>query len=167
MRHGDAFVLGLNSTSRWRHVQGAFDLKRLGRRLARAEGAGLRIAAFHHPVDCRLPQDEKNLLVGRESVLPMFARHGLDLIVGGHIHDPYVALSGVRYPEVGRRMVIAVAGTCLSRRTRKGAPNSFNWMEVAADRLTITRYDKRADHAFTPEREHAFRRSPEGWAVAD
>lgn len=168
IQRGDALVLGLNSTSRWRHVQGAFDLPRLERRLGRApRTGGLRVAAFHHPVDCRLPQDEKNLLVGREHAVPMLARHGIDLIVGGHIHDPYVTLSGVRYPGIERTMVIAVAGTCLSRRTRKGAPNSFNWMEIEPSRLKITRYDKRADHAFTPERAHAFARIPQGWAPAD
>ncbi len=58
--HGDVLVMGLNSTSRWRSVQGDFNMERLEQRLSnKPPGTKVHIAAFHHPMDCRKPQDEK------------------------------------------------------------------------------------------------------------
>jgi len=167
---GDVVVTGLNSTSRWRHVQGAFDLERLQRRLTQKKSsAKVHIAAFHHPMDCAKPQDEKNLLKEKEKVIQILEDHDVDLMVGGHIHDPYVTLSKVRYPDTKRDMIISVAGTCTSWRTRKGAPNSFNWIEVdthSVPRIKITRYDQRKDLIFSEVRWHEFiRPNPGGWQV--
>lgn len=172
--HGDVVVTGLNSTSRWRHVQGDFKIDRLEKRLKSRKsdvpgGPKVHIAAFHHPVDCRKPSDEKNLLKDRDRAMALFDEHGVDLIIGGHIHDPYVTLSKVRYPQTKRSMIIGVAGTCLSWRTRPGAPNSFNWIEVdttSGSRIKITRFDQREDKKFTPEQVHQFHcEKGHGWAV--
>ena len=90
-------------------------------------------------------------------------------MIGGHIHDPYVTLSKVRYPNTKRTMIIGVAGTCVSSRTRKDAPNSFNLIEVdtrSVPHLTVTRYDQRQNLGFTVEREHHFSRlDTSGWSV--
>ncbi len=168
--YGDVLITGLNSTNRWRHVQGDFDLRRLETRIQQgARRAKIHIAAFHHPMDCFNPKDEKNLLVKREQTMAVFDRHRVDLMVGGHIHDPYVTLSSVRYPQTRRTMVIGVAGTCLSWRTRAGAPNSFNFIEAdtyAVPKLTITRMDQGPDKRYAPLRAHAFERPDErGWQV--
>ncbi len=166
--HGDVIVTGLNSTSKWRHVQGDFTLDHLEKRLkANKPAAKIHIAAFHHPMDCKKSSDEKNLLQGREEAINLFDRHGVDLIVGGHIHDPFITLSKSRYPGTERSMVIGVAGTCLSWRTRPGAPNSFNLIEVdtrQVPRLTISRYDQRENLSFTIESAHQFvRKEKIGW----
>jgi 3',5'-cyclic AMP phosphodiesterase CpdA len=163
--HGDVLITGLNSTDRWRHIQGQFDLDRLQRRLSSSNvAAKVHIAAFHHPMDCLRPQDEKNLLRKSHETISIFDRHKVDLVVGGHIHDPYVTLSKPRYPHTNRNMVIAVAGTCTSWRTRKGAPNSFNCIDVdttADARLTISRYDLRSGVRFEVEHVHHFSRDPD------
>lgn len=166
--HGDVLVTGLNSTSRWRHVQGNFDLPRVERRLEeKNREPKVHIVAFHHPVDCAKPQDEKNLLVCAPEALPMFAKHHVDLIIGGHVHDPHVALSNTRYPDIGRSIVVGVAGTCLSWRTRKDAPNSFNWIDVdtlGVPTMSIQRYDQRKDFFFYPINEFKFTRpDSQGW----
>lgn len=167
-RHGDVQVIGLNSTSRWRHVQGDFDHERLERRLAAAvTGAKVRIAVFHHPMDCPKPVDEKNLLRGREKVIALLDKYKVDLVMGGHIHDPLAALSDRRYPALSRKLVIAVAGTCTSWRTRKNAPNSFNLIDVNTGgdqpRLTISRHDIAKDCGFVPVSEASFVRGQTGW----
>ncbi len=168
-RHGDVLVMGLNSTSQWRHVQGDFNLPRLERRLKEGTGkAKLLVAAFHHPVDCAKPADEKNLLKGRNEAMRLFDKYGVDLVMGGHIHDPYVTLSGTRYPDVPRSMVLAVAGTSLSSRTRSGASNSFNWIEVdttATPTIAITRFDRGEDFRYEPSVVSRFVRGEGGWAV--
>lgn len=174
-RIGDILVTGLNSTSQWRHVQGAFDCKRLEKRLKAQSESPLssppkvHIAAFHHPMDCAKPQDEKNLLIGRDQVIEILARYRVDLIIGGHIHDPYVALSTVRYPKTERTMIIGVAGTCASWRTRKNAPNSFNLIEVdtrSTPLLTIHRFDQQPNLHFGITSSHRFSKASEaGWQV--
>lgn len=169
---GDVLVTGLNSTSKWRHIQGDFNLKRVERRLIENKTkAKVHIAAFHHPMDCIKPQDEKNLLVTREETIQLFDTHCVDLMVGGHIHDPYVTLSKVRYPYTKRNMLIGVAGTCTSWRIRPGAPNSFNLIEVdtkGTPQIEITRYDQRRDLRFEILRTHRFiRRDETGWSVLD
>ena len=166
--HGDVVVAGLNSTSRWRHVQGDFNLQRLENRLKSVQPrAKVLIAAFHHPMDCRRPQDEKNLLCSREGAISLFDRYEVDLMIGGHIHDPYVTLSKVRYPNTRRNMVIGVAGTCTSWRTRADSPNSFNLIEVdtrSTPRIVFSRFDQRENKRFTMEHVHKFSRpDANGW----
>lgn len=165
-------VTGLNSTSRWRHVQGDFNIERIKKRLCPPhENVKVRIAAFHHPMDCAKGVDEKNLLCNRNDTIRALDEASIDLVVGGHVHDPYITLSGVRYPFIERKMILSVAGTCLSWRTRKGAPNSFNLIDVEPDaepgpKLKVTRYDSRENKLYTPELEHRFQRNGrEGWAV--
>lgn len=170
--HGGVQLTCLNSTSRWRHVQGDFDLERIEGRLRVKEPATqFRIAALHHPMDCPKETDEKNLLKGRVKTMEIFERAGIDLVLGGHIHDPYVTLSEDRYPEVKRRMILAVAGTCLSWRIRKDAPNSFNLIEIGTQlesSVSITRYDIGADKLFRPQPgpRRFVRRGETGWLTS-
>lgn len=168
---GDILVTGLNSCSRWRHIQGALKLDRVSQRLSeKNHKAKIHIVTFHHPMDCAKPQDEKNLLKNRDQTMQLFDRKQVDLIIGGHIHDPYVTLSKVRYPETERNMIIGVAGTCLSWRTRSGAPNSFNLIEADTTtgqaRLSITRYDQLDTGKFFAIRTNRFiRKDANGWSV--
>lgn len=169
-QQGDVLITGLNSTSRWRHIQGAFNIPRIDKRLQTKTKTTVHIAAFHHPVDCAKPQDEKNLLTNRDETLQLFEKHNIDLVIGGHIHDPHVSLSHIRYPTIQRRMILAVAGTCLSWRTRAGAPNSFNFIEVetkTTPQIAITRYDQTSDLKFMPLTTHKFERTPQGsWQLS-
>lgn len=167
---GDISITGLNSTSKWRHIQGALSLKRIRPPLERAHRhTGIRIVAIHHPMDCAKHVDEKNLIKNRDDVASVLAELGTDLILSGHIHDPYVSLSDARYPNLQRRMIIAVAGTCLSSRTRSGQPNSFNLIKIDTARdssIKITRMDLAPDGEFKAS-AHApasFERRDGGWS---
>ncbi|MBC7419192.1 MAG: metallophosphoesterase [Bdellovibrio sp.] len=163
-------VFTLNSTSRFRHVQGELNANQIKKIINGIQKkTGVRIACFHHPMDCPKRVDEKNLLRNRDEAMRVFAKTEVDLILGGHIHDPYVSLSGERYPQVQRQSIISVAGTCLSWRTRSGAPNSFNLIDVEVEehqqpRLIISRYDLQKDFKFTPILVQSFYRdSVQGW----
>ncbi len=165
---GGVELLGLASTSRWRHVQGGLNDARLARRLALlSPQAKVRIAMFHHPLDCAKAVDEKNLLVDRDETVKELTAARIDLVLGGHIHDPFVTLSRDRYPQAERTMILAVAGTCLSWRTRSGAPNSFNLVDIETDgqpKITIARCDIGEGHRFRPVEEHRFALTePHGW----
>lgn len=164
-------VFTFNSTSRFRWVQGAMSKKQIKdlvrKKLTKTD---VRIACFHHPVDCPKTVDEKNLLRNRDQVMKVFAQTEMDLVLGGHIHDPLISLSGERYPHIKRQSVISVAGTCLSWRTRAGAPNSFNLIDVDVDpnqqpRMTISRYDLAENGRFGPILVQSFLRDGKlGWS---
>lgn len=158
----DLCITCLNSTSRWRHIQGNFQNFYLEKQFQEDYShCKVRIVAFHHPMDCAKHVDDKNLLKGRNNAIALFDRHNVDMIVSGHIHDPYVSLSEARYPHLQRKMILSVAGTCLSSRTRAGAPNSFNLIEINTDlipNITLTRFDMDSAFLFSPKEVHRFSR---------
>lgn len=161
---GPMEVVALNSTSRWRHVQGRLSSRRIKETAGPPTGR-VRIAAFHHPLDCAAPADEKNLLRNARAALSALAESGVDLVLGGHIHDPHVSLSDTRYPGVCRPLILATAGTCASWRTRLNSPNSFHLIEVTSGpdtSLKISRYELSKEETFRPAAELAFRRAPDG-----
>ncbi|SDW04597.1 metallophosphoesterase family protein [Nitrosomonas communis] len=160
----DLCITCLNSTSRWRHIQGDFQNSYLEKQFQENYSyCKVRIVAFHHPMDCAKHVDDKNLLKSRNHAIALFERHKVDMIVSGHIHDPYVSLSEDRYPHIQRKMILSVAGTCLSSRTRAGAPNSFNLIEINTDlipSITLTRFDMDLWFHFSPKETHRFSRDP-------
>lgn len=171
--HGDVRVTGLASTSRWRHVQGNLNLNHVQDRLVqqgKQSKAKVHIVAFHHPMDCRQHQDEKNLLKGREGAIELFERNGVDLIIGGHIHDPFLSLSTERYPFSKRAMILGVAGTCLSSRTRSGASNSFYVVDVdtkGLPQITIGKFELNSKLQFIQTRVTGYDRDQFGnWRLS-
>jgi 3',5'-cyclic AMP phosphodiesterase CpdA len=141
----DVWITGVNSTSRWRHVQGSLNGERFKKNLEKVKpSAQIRIVAIHHPLDCAKRVDDKNILRNGASAISTFGDAKIDLILSGHVHDPFTTLSSCRYPETKRSMVIAVAGTCISTRTRKDAPNSFNFVEIQTEKtpaISVHRMD--------------------------
>lgn len=167
-------VLALNSTSRFRLVQGELQPSRLKKKLAQsAPETKIKVVLFHHPLACPKRVDTKNILRGCDQVVKTLEEYRVDLILSGHIHDPHVSLSSEAYPHVTRASVIAVAGTCLSWRTRADAPNSFNWIEVDPEgaygpRLCISRYDIQKDEHFRSVFKEEFIRHEDcGWQRAN
>ena len=58
---------------------------------------------------------------------PSYLSHEADLVLGGHIHLPYVSDTCARAkPAAPRPMYCVQAGTALSHRVRHGSPNSIN-----------------------------------------
>lgn len=160
-------IMALNSTRRSRVVQGVLDLKFLKRWLLKNHDSKIRIVVCHHPLDCRKPADEKNLLLNRHEVMPILDSHNVDMVLSGHIHDPYIRLSNERYPQLQKPMIIGVAGTCLSHRTREDANNSFNVIDIEdieTPKLTVSRHDLTADVVFEAKESHRFIRTHnQGW----
>lgn len=163
-------VLALNSTRRSRAIQGEIDLSVLERRLKETmTDHQVRIVVFHHPMDCPKRVDEKNLLTNRKEVIEILSRYDVDVVLSGHIHDPFVCLSAHRYPEIKRPMIIGVAGTCLSTRTRLDANNSFNLLDIQFEekipKLAITRYDLVDESSFEATTSHRFIKCQDkGWS---
>lgn len=137
-------VLGVNTTRPWRHKHGelsARQVERVAARLARAQAGQLRVVVVHQPVAVPDSHDANNLLRGHRAALERWAAAGADVVMGGHIHLPYVIpLTGLARP------VWAVqAGTALSSRTRSGGPNSVNLLrwgaQAPAGECVVERWD--------------------------
>jgi len=127
----DLMVVGVNTTRAWRHKHGevsSTQIDRVSRILEGASVTQLRVVVVHQPVAVTRTEDLHNLLRGHEPALQCWAAAGADMVMGGHIHLPYVLpLHGLARP------VWAVqAGTAVSSRVRNGMPNSVNLLRWGA-----------------------------------
>ena len=99
----------------------------------------------HQPVHVTQPEDETNLLHGHREAVEAWAQAGADLILGGHIHLPYVRPLRDRFPDLQRRVWAVQAGTAVSSRVRGGMPNSVNLIRYAKTKgrkqCVVTRWD--------------------------
>lgn len=120
-------VVGVRTTRRYRHIDGTVSARQVARvaeRLRRSRSA-LKLVVTHQPVHVERREDAHNLLHGRAAALRHWSAAGADLILGGHIHLPFVApLRAVH--GLPREVWAVQAGTAVSRRTRPGVPNSVN-----------------------------------------
>ena len=128
----ELMVVCVNTTRAWRHKHGEVSgqqIDRVARLLTDATDAQLRVVVVHQPIAVTRAEDEQNRLRGHAAALQRWSAAGADLIMGGHIHLPYVlALKGLTRP-----MWAVQAGTAVSLRVRTGAPNSVNLLRCGAD----------------------------------
>ena len=130
----DVLVIGVNTTRPERHKDGEVSkaqVERVVQRLQRARGDQLRVVVTHQPACVLRAEDEKDRLHGGEMALQAWARAGADLVLGGHIHLPYVSNLCARAQATPRPMYCLQAGTAVSHRTRHGTPNSLNLIRWA------------------------------------
>ena len=147
-------VIGVKTTRRYRHEDGEVSpaqIERVAGRLARARPGQVRIVVTHQPVLVTRPEDEANRLHGRDAAIARWAAAGADLVLGGHIHLPFVRPLQGAFMDCPRAMWAVQAGTAVSTRLRSGQPNSVNLVRQAADdgseasfpgrRCTVERWD--------------------------
>jgi 3',5'-cyclic AMP phosphodiesterase CpdA len=131
-RSPDLMVVCVNTTRAWRHKHGEISgrqVDRVARLLEGAESAQLRVVVVHQPVAVTRAEDLSNRLRGHAAALERWAAAGADLVMGGHIHLPYVmALQGLARP-----LWAVQAGTAVSSRVREGVPNSVNLLRWGAE----------------------------------
>jgi 3',5'-cyclic AMP phosphodiesterase CpdA len=121
----DMMVVGVNTTRAWRHKHGEVSASQIDRVALLLAGAGagqLRIVVVHQPAAVTLAEDVPNLLRGHAAALKRWSAAGADIVMGGHIHLPYV----MALPDLARPMAVVQAGTAVSSRVRPGVPNSVN-----------------------------------------
>ena len=119
----------VNTTRRLRHTEGVVSrrqVERIARRLEAATEAQLRIVVMHQPVFVTKSEDIPNLLHGHARAVRRWSAAGADLILGGHIHLPYVRALSDAFVGLPRALWAVQAGTCVSRRLRHEAGNSVN-----------------------------------------
>ena len=137
----ELLVVCVNTTRARRHKHGEVSpaqVERVAARLARARAAQLRIVVVHQPIAVTRDDDRVNRLRGHALALPRWAAAGADVVLGGHIHLPYVIAF-----DSPRAIAVVQAGTAVSRRVRPGAPNSVNLLrwEPAAASCSVEQWD--------------------------
>ncbi len=135
-------VIGVNTTRPWRHKNGEVSsqqIERVARQLTQARPDQLRIVVVHQPVWITQAHDKENLLRGHAAALATWGPAGADIIMGGHIHLPYVKELVVAAGDVQRRLWVVQAGTALSSRVRGDIPNSVNLIRYPTTHEAIHR----------------------------
>ncbi|KGD95927.1 DNA repair exonuclease [Achromobacter sp. RTa] len=145
-------AIGVNTTRPRRRKDGEISggqVARVAQRLRQARPGQLRVVVAHHPVRAKVESDLSNLLIGRQHALEAWAQAGVDLVLGGHIHLPYVLPLDPSAPAGGW---IVQAGTTCSHRVRGNVPNSLNVItREAGGGCQVERWDYAAGtHAFAP-----------------
>ena len=129
----DVLVIGVKTTRRMRHKNGVVSgeqVRRVARRLASARRGQLRIVVTHQPAEALRAEDTHDCLRGGEVALQAWSEAGADLVLGGHIHLPYMLDLKARPSRPTARALWCVqAGTAMSERVRHGTDNSVNLIE--------------------------------------
>jgi 3',5'-cyclic AMP phosphodiesterase CpdA len=95
-----------------------------------------KVMVSHHPF-APPPRDPAPPLVGRGlRALEAAADCGVELLLAGHLHEGYTADVRATHVSLARSMIVAQAGTALSRR-RRGEPNAYNLVTVDPPRLGV------------------------------
>lgn len=162
LESADMLALCVNTTRAYRHKHGEVStaqIERVGSRLRASGPAQLRVVVVHQPVAVERAQDAPNLLRGAEGAIRAWSAAGADLILGGHIHLPYVLpLHDLR--DLPRKTWVVQAGTAVSTRIRHEAGNSVNVVRYeargsSARHALIERWDYRETTGlFDLERAH-------------
>lgn len=148
-------VQGVNTTRRYRHKHGEVSkaqVERVASRLRAATPGQLRVVVTHQPVDVPGPGDANNLLRGHAGAVPAWVDAGVDVVMGGHIHLPFIRSLSERFPGLSRRAWCVQAGTAVSRRVRGNVPNSVNFIEHEPEsgRAFAERWDHAEGRGFAP-----------------
>jgi 3',5'-cyclic AMP phosphodiesterase CpdA len=138
----DLLVLGVNTTRRWRHKHGEVSdaqIDSVATRLTAAAPAQWRLVVTHQPMDAVRAADRIHVVRGAPRALQRWAAAGADLVLGGHIHLPWLSTHRNGTRPIG----ILQAGTAVSRRVRREAPNSVNLLRISArpTPLMVERWD--------------------------
>jgi 3',5'-cyclic AMP phosphodiesterase CpdA len=122
-------VVCVNTTRPTRHKDGEVSveqIERVSRSLRAATPEQVRVVVTHQPVYVLKGSEVHNRLHGYARAISAWSAAGADIIMGGHIHLPYIAPLHEHSEAAARRCWVVQAGTAVSCRVRKRQANSVN-----------------------------------------
>jgi len=162
-------VLGVNTArpSTWKDGRLSLaQIELIRARFCAAPTGSFKVLVTHHPF-LPPPGDPTPALVGRGlSGLLAAESCGVDLLLAGHLHRGYAGDARSHHVTLRHSLLVAQAGTAISRRTRSGEANSYNRIHVDPPRLAV---ELRAwnGRAFVRRHTHRFRKHGGRWQAAD
>lgn len=155
-------VVGINTANPFSWQRGLFAghaRRRVGRMLGDVKDSHLGVAVMHHPLE-HASDIDKRLMKGSRKALAALSEAGADVALSGHLHTataaPFEAAPGLLFIQ---------AGTGLSTRIR-GEENSFNLLELTAERVVVKRYAASDSPEFAPVLASTFARQGDNWVGA-
>lgn len=161
-----------DATSPSRHKMGKLLSKPVLRGIAELKNSLLKgavvIACAHQPLVTSWAEDTGEVLINRQETARLWAEHGVDIALSGHVHVPLLTTTHMTFPELPRHFILSGAGTAVSHRVRAGAPNSFNVMDITREEhgplVEISQYNfDKASSVFQKIRDTRFRQIDQDW----
>ena len=164
-RNDGIIVLGLN-TPRVTRVRGGRigngQISRVVKETQELPHSIVKVLVTHHPLDLPLADRHSRLVRHARRTVDAIAPF-VDLLLAGHIHRSSAGGTAARYQGSGHSVVFAQAGSATSLRN-KGEPNSFNCIELDAERISIQHLTwKEEDLCFAPRQAEFFEHTDRGW----
>lgn len=161
-------VLGINTARSLTWKSGRISMEQVREirsRMCGVTDARFKVLVTHHPFIPPPGEGAAGIdLVGRAALaLPVIDACGVDLLLAGHLHHGYTGDVRTYYPATKRSVIVAQAGTAISRRIRN-EPNAFNLITLDAARITIGVRVWRGED-FVPSPETVYELHGEEWRL--
>ncbi|MEO7621874.1 MAG: metallophosphoesterase family protein [Gallionella sp.] len=159
-------VIGINSARSLTLKNGRVNQRQIARvqeRLSNLDAHLIKVIVTHHPFDLPIDYTKKEIIGRAPMAMKIFASHGADLLLAGHLHVSHAGNTAARYALGGYAALVVQAGTATSTRQR-GESNSFNVIQINSPRISIQRFTWIPEQSeFTVLTTESFQRSDHGW----
>jgi 3',5'-cyclic AMP phosphodiesterase CpdA len=141
----ELLVVGINTAHGRTFKNGRFTPQRLSEvtDLLDAAPAGVfKVVVAHHHVIQPPWFDRQPVATNAWEAMDIFTRHGVDLVLSGHLHQSFIGNSEEFYPKGRPPVVILHSGTTTSNRGRAGErdKNTCNWIRIEEKSLLVSHY---------------------------
>ncbi len=168
----EMLVVGINTAYNWTIKEGRVHRRRLrqvAERLAAAPEGVAKIVVAHHELVPAPRFDTQRVLRNAYEAVEIFSRHGVELVLSGHLHQSYVMSSEAYYPSSHRPFLIVHTGTTTSHRGRgcERRRCTCNWIRIGDAEITVSHLLWEAEAGgFVERSRHQFpRRGREPYAL--